>query len=141
MAALASSLTAAASRMISSIGRVARSGQPGLSALQHAPQRAAAAQALPPPLPPLRMWLARRSLSSSTAPLRPPRAAASQPDFADVDLALPTHCSGCGVPLQQEDPNAAGCGLVACWLLKSLNTCHPACNAALERPLVKHLLC
>ncbi len=107
MAALASSLTAAASRMISSIGRVARTGHPGLSALQRAPQRAAA-QLLPPPLPPLRSLLARRPLSSSAQPLRPPRAAASQPDFADVDLALPSHCSGCGVPLQQEDPNGPG---------------------------------
>lgn len=108
MAALASSLTAAASRMISSIGRVARAGQPGLSALQRAPQRAAAVQPLQPPLPPLRAWLGRRPLSSSTQPPRPPRAAASQPEFADVDLALPSHCSGCGVPLQREDPNAAG---------------------------------
>ncbi|KAL4422880.1 hypothetical protein ABPG75_009077 [Micractinium tetrahymenae] len=30
------------------------------------------------------------------------------PDPAELDLVLPTHCSGCGVPLQQEDPEAPG---------------------------------
>lgn len=30
------------------------------------------------------------------------------PDPSELDLVLPTHCSGCGVPLQQEDSEAPG---------------------------------
>lgn len=33
---------------------------------------------------------------------------ASLPDPSELDLVLPTHCSGCGVPLQQEDPELPG---------------------------------
>lgn len=34
--------------------------------------------------------------------------AAPLPDPSELDLVLPTHCSGCGVQLQQEDPEGAG---------------------------------
>lgn len=120
MASLATPLQRLASRMISSLGRMAVPGHPGLAALQRASQRAAGAAA--PAAQPPRLWLARRPLSSAAAP---PRAAASQPDYSELDLALPSHCSGCGVPLQRDDPDAAGwVGLVG--VLPGLAACVPA---------------
>ncbi|GAB4820166.1 hypothetical protein N2152v2_007212 [Parachlorella kessleri] len=40
--------------------------------------------------------------------------------WEDIDVRLPTHCSGCGIELQQEDPNAPGFFQVPKRLLEQL---------------------
>lgn len=92
---------------------VARRGSSSLGgasfgALQRASQRAggrapwaaAAAAGLPP-----RRALLTRAMQEARA-----GNGASEPDYtaAEQDLQLPTHCSGCGVTLQREDPDAPG---------------------------------
>ncbi|PSC71397.1 IMP dehydrogenase GMP reductase [Micractinium conductrix] len=70
-------------------------------AFTRAAQRAPGAAPLLPPA----AWGCRRLGSAARGR---PNAAASQSDAGSVDLQLPSHCSGCGVPLQQEDPESPG---------------------------------
>lgn len=86
-------------------------GSSSFGSLQRASQRAggrapwaAVAAGVPPPAG------HRRLLVTSAMQEARPGSGASEPDLAaaEQDLQLPTHCSGCGVPLQRDDPDAAG---------------------------------
>lgn len=93
-------LTSLAGRVTGALG-VGRASNPAWAALQRASQRGAAAASGAA----ARRW-PRRSAAASAAQ----EARGSQPDHqhAEMDLQLPTHCSGCGVGLQQDDPEGPG---------------------------------
>jgi hypothetical protein len=54
-------------------------------------------------------WPARRALSCSTVDRARAGSGSGGLSEVEADLQLPTHCSGCGVDLQQEDPESPGC--------------------------------
>lgn len=82
---------------------------PAFHALSRSAQRqpaglpwAAAAAAAP------RGWAAGRRALVTCSVQEARGGTAPLPDPSELDLVLPTHCSGCGVPLQQEDSEAPG---------------------------------
>ena len=70
-------------------------------AVHHAVGRGAAGVTAPPQL--VRHWRLPPSLLATAA-----WADAGPAEVEEVELELPTHCSGCGVDLQQDDPDAPG---------------------------------
>lgn len=108
--------------------RPGRLGGATFTTVQRASQRTAAR----PPwvaAPPLRSWHLRRPLTVSAA--QEAQQPSSSHEHADVDLQLPTHCSGCGVPLQPDDPESPGC----VWLRRLVVT---ACSSPMHETGCMH---
>ena len=53
-------------------------------------------------------WQQRGAAAASSQQQEAHAAAASGVPWEELEARLPTHCSGCGVELQQEDPGAPG---------------------------------
>lgn len=60
------------------------------------------------PRPPAHVAWLSRGVAAAAGAAQQEAGAAGGEAWEDLESRLPTHCSGCGVELQQQDPNAPG---------------------------------